>query len=89
MIDNLYKVLWEEEARNDLRDISRSAAFKLEEKINNYLVQAPKQLGKALVGQYKGLYRYRYGDYRILYEIDLDSKSIIIVRIGNRKEIYL
>jgi len=88
MIDNPYKVLWKEEARNDLRDITRSAAFKLEEKINNYLVLSPKELGKTLVGQYRGLYRYRYGDYRVLYEIDTDDRLIIINRIGHRKEIY-
>jgi mRNA interferase RelE/StbE len=33
-------------------------------------------------------YRVRQGDYRILYEIDDSSKSVIIVKVGNRKEVY-
>jgi mRNA interferase RelE/StbE len=33
-------------------------------------------------------YRVRQGDYRILYEIDDSTKSVIIVKVGNRKEIY-
>lgn len=88
MIKLPYKVFWKEAARDNLRNISRNVALKLEEKINNYLAQAPKQLGKSLTGQYKNLYRYRYGDYRIIYEIDSDNKLIVINRVGHRKEIY-
>jgi len=88
VIELSYKVFWKEAARNNLQNITRNIALKIYDRIENHLVQAPKQLGKALVGQYKGLYRYRYGDYRVLYEIDLENKSIIIVRIGNRKEVY-
>jgi len=84
----LYKVLWSEIARNDLPSINRNIALKLEEKINNYLAQAPKELGKALVGKYSGLYRYRYGDYRIIYEIDKTNKILIINKIGHRSDIY-
>jgi len=35
-----------------------------------------------------GLWRVRQGDYRVIYSIDDDKKLIIVVRIGNRKEIY-
>jgi mRNA interferase RelE/StbE len=33
-------------------------------------------------------YRIRQGDYRILYEIDDSTKRVIIVKVGNRKEVY-
>ena len=33
-------------------------------------------------------YRIRQGNYRILYEIDDAVKAVIIVKVGNRKEIY-
>ena len=33
-------------------------------------------------------YRIRQGDYRILYEIDDSSRLVIIVKVGNRKEVY-
>jgi mRNA interferase RelE/StbE len=35
-----------------------------------------------------GLWRIRQGDYRIIYAIDDKEKAIIVVRVGNRKEIY-
>lgn len=76
-------------ARKDLPSINRNIALKLEEKINNYLAQSPKELGKALVGKYSGLYRYRYGDYRIIYEIDKINKILIINRVGHRSDVYL
>ena len=33
-------------------------------------------------------YRIRQGNYRILYEIDDSSRLVIIVKVGNRKEVY-
>ena len=39
--------------------------------------------GKPLQGGiFKGLYRYRYGSYRIIYAIDRDSVIILILRIA-------
>lgn len=47
----------------------------------------PRRIGKALVGDFSGLWRYRVGDYRIIAKI-MDSKLIIlIVTVGHRKEI--
>ena len=33
-------------------------------------------------------YRVRQSDYRILYEIDDSAKSVTVVKVGNRGEIY-
>ena len=33
-------------------------------------------------------YRIRQGNYLILYEIDDSSRLVIIVKVGNRKEVY-
>jgi mRNA interferase RelE/StbE len=34
------------------------------------------------------LYRIRVGDYRIIYHIEDDRLLILIVKVGNRREIY-
>lgn len=48
----------------------------------------PRALGKPLVGNQKGIWRYRVGSYRILAEIK-DSEIIIeIIEIGHRRNIY-
>ena len=42
----------------------------------------------ALKGEWKGLYRYRIGDYRAIYRLDKEEKVLIVERLGHRREIY-
>lgn len=84
----MYQVYWDENAKEELLALEIDLARKIEQRISSYLVQNPKELGKTLTGKYKGLYRYRYGDYRIIYEIYSKEKAIIINRIGHRKNVY-
>jgi mRNA interferase RelE/StbE len=37
---------------------------------------------------FKGLYRIRAGDYRIIYRIEDNALIIEVIRIGDRKDIY-
>ena len=43
---------------------------------------------KALKGEYKGCLRIREGDYRIIYRVEDNRLLVIIVRVGNRRDIY-
>ena len=43
---------------------------------------------KPLVGPLKGWFRFRVGDYRIVYQIDAGKKLVYVVRIAHRKESY-
>jgi len=43
---------------------------------------------KALKGKYKGKYRKRAGNYRIVYLKENDILVITLVRIAHRKEVY-
>ena len=44
--------------------------------------------GKPLQGSKKGCYSLREGDYRVIYEIHQDIKTIHIIAAGHRREIY-
>ncbi len=35
-----------------------------------------------------GLWRLRQGDYRIVYSVDDGKKTVTVLRIGHRREIY-
>lgn len=48
----------------------------------------PKQLGKALTGKYKGLWRYRVGNYRLICNIEDNELIILVLELGHRKDIY-
>ena len=43
---------------------------------------------KPLTGPLKGLFRFRAGDYRIVYGIEPGKKIVYVVRIAHRKEAY-
>ncbi|GBF79857.1 type II toxin-antitoxin system RelE family toxin [Aphanothece sacrum] len=43
---------------------------------------------KVLKGRLKGYYRYRIGDYRIIYEIDHQTIQVIVVKIAHRSKIH-
>ena len=48
----------------------------------------PRIHGKALIGDKKGLWRYRIGNYRLIVEIQDDKLIILILTFGHRKDIY-
>lgn len=48
----------------------------------------PRSAGKPLTGPLGGLWRYRVGDYRIICDIEDGVMRVLVVQIGNRREIY-
>jgi len=53
------------------------------------LLENPRSLGDALTGSELGdLWKYRVGDYRIIASIEDKLVRILVVRIGNRREVY-
>ncbi|CAN1208570.1 Plasmid stabilization system [Tumidithrix helvetica PCC 7403] len=43
---------------------------------------------KKLKGNFLGYWRYRIGDYRVVYLVDEKSKNITIFLIAHRKDVY-
>lgn len=49
----------------------------------------PRSTGKALTGPQLGAYwRYRVGDYRIICEIQDDALCVLVIEVGNRRDVY-
>lgn len=83
-----YNVIWHEGTLKDLKKINRISAKKIVTKVKNYLIQDPVKLGTPLKGNLKGFYRYRIGEYQVIYVIDQAEKKIIILNVKHRKKIY-
>jgi mRNA interferase RelE/StbE len=52
------------------------------------LVDAPRRVGHPLQRELAGLWAARRGPYRVVYEIDDDQETVIVVRIDHRSDIY-
>jgi mRNA interferase RelE/StbE len=83
-----YEIIWQEKVFKDLEGIDRKEAVEIIERVKTHLVQNPAGLGRPLKGIFKGLFRYRCGDYRIFYAIDMAEKKIIVLHVKHRKEAY-
>ncbi|MBO6279503.1 MAG: type II toxin-antitoxin system RelE/ParE family toxin [Pseudomonas sp.] len=49
----------------------------------------PRSIGEALKGSRLGdFWKYRVGDYRLISSIEDGALRILVVKIGNRREVY-
>lgn len=48
----------------------------------------PFEVGKPLQYHLKNAHRFRVGDWRILCTMQSDKRTITIIRVGHRKEVY-
>ena len=83
-----YKVQIAESAAKALEKIPKRDKDKIVEKIE-YLGLDPRPNGYVkLQGSKVTMYRIRYGDYRIVYTVKDEILLVLVLEIGNRKEIY-
>ena len=72
-----------------LEKLDKTARNRIERFLDDLELQgSPRQQGKALTGKYKGLWRYRVGDYRIICDIQDNQLIILVLELGHRKEVY-
>ena len=81
-----YRIEFSKSALKQLKKFSNDVQNQIIQKMDE-LTLNPRCLGyKKLVDV--GSYRVRVGDYRIIYDIDDKIVSILIVKIGHRKDVY-
>ncbi len=52
-------------------------------------LENPRLIGEALKGQALGAFwKYRVGDYRIISSLEDEVTRVLVVRVGNRREVY-
>jgi mRNA interferase RelE/StbE len=81
----------DEKAKKDLAGLDKKHAKRivafLRERVA--LLDDPRSIGEALKGSQLGAFwKYRVGDYRIIASIEDSALRILVVRIGNRKDVY-
>ncbi len=52
-------------------------------------LENPRSIGEPLTGSRLGDYwKYRVGDYRLISTIEDEKLEILVIKIGNRREVY-
>lgn len=80
-----YKLVYTRTAFKDIKKLDSVARKRIKIKLEE-LAKNPKSSAKKLTNSSIGGYRFRVGSYRVVF--DIDKQSIVILRIGHRKEIY-
>lgn len=80
-----YQLVYTERAVRDIKRLDRVAAKRLGKKLLEFS-KAPLRYSKKIHDPNLGNYRFRVGDYRVIF--DLDKNKIVILRVGHRREIY-
>ena len=77
-------------ARAQLRKLDGQAARRLLDYMEERVVPAedPRRAGTLLTGPLGGLWRYRVGDCRVVCDIQDAAVRVLVVRIGNRRDVY-
>jgi len=52
------------------------------------LASDPRRRGKPLQRELEGRWAARRGDYRIVYRLDEDTKTMYVLKIGHRAHVY-
>ena len=81
-----YKLRIKPSAVKELEAVPARDRRKVAAKIQ-VLAEDPRPGGsEKLSGQER--YRLRQGDYRVVYAIDDEERTVLVVKIGNRRDIY-
>jgi mRNA interferase RelE/StbE len=77
-------------AKDQLRKLDRQTARRILDYMDERIAGTddPRHADKALSGPLGGLWRYRVGDCRVICDIQDSALRVLVVRIGNRREVY-
>ncbi|MBI4826088.1 MAG: type II toxin-antitoxin system RelE/ParE family toxin [Nitrospirae bacterium] len=80
-----HKLVYTRRAEKDIKKFDPSIKLHIGKAILK-LQNNPFEHSEKLTDPKIGTYRFRIGDYRVIF--DIQGKDIVILRVGHRKEIY-
>ena len=86
-----WRIEFDDKAKKDLAALDKTVAKRITAFLRERVagLDDPRSIGEALKGSKLGAFwKYRVGDYRIVASIEDGALRILVVRIGNREEVY-
>ena len=84
-------IKFDDKAKKDLAAIDKAAAKRITKFLRERVSQLddPRSIGEALKGSKLGAFwKYRVGDYRIIADIEDGVMRVLVLKVGNRREVY-
>ena len=82
-----FRIEWKKSTRKDLRKLPANITGRIIEAVEG-LAENPFPHGVEKLSGSEHAYRVRLGDYRIVYEVVMESKLVEIQRVRHRKDVY-
>jgi len=86
-----WQIEFDQSAKKELAKLDRQVARRLIDFLKNRVLNLrdPRSVGQALRGSTLGeFWKYRVGDFRIIASIQDDRMIVLVLRVGNRGDIY-
>lgn len=83
----MYQILFDKSAAKQLAKLPEKSYEKVKKSIEE-LAESPRPVGCLKLKGSGDAYRIRIGDFRVIYEIEDDILVVVIVSVGDRKEVY-
>ena len=83
----MYEVLLEQTAERDLKRLGAEYFQRIIQETKG-LADNPRPAGCRKITGSESDWRIRVGDYRIVYEIDDTARTVKVMRVRHRREIY-
>ena len=85
---NKYSVIILPKAFNMLSKIDKPVAKRITDKLIRFSENVEIMNTLPLTGNLSGFYKLKVGAYRVIYEINHNSRIITVHKIGHRRDIY-
>lgn len=82
-----YEIKWKHSAEQNLRRIAHPQISQIVKAIESLADNPCPSQSRKLHGM-EQLYRIRVGDYRVIYEVETETKIVTIYYVRHRKEAY-
>ena len=80
-----YRMVYTHRAFKDIRELEKNVKKRIGKALERYR-EDPLKYASRLIDSKLGMYRFRIGDYRVIF--DIEEEAIIVLRVGHRKDIY-
>jgi len=84
----VYRIYILDTATQELSGLDKAVSRRVVDRINWLAANLDAIRLEALTGDLAELYKLRVGDYRVIYEVLREERTIVIHAIGHRREIY-